>query len=59
MVRLLATNTLDHLEITKKIDTELAAKLSGSRFAVLEGDLAKLQELINNFYARLRHSKWI
>ena len=33
---IISNNTLDHLEITKKIDTELAAKLSGSRFAVLE-----------------------
>ena len=42
-------NTLDHLEITKKIDTELAAKLSGSRFAVLKGDLAKLQRSLISF----------
>ncbi len=42
-------NTLDHLKITKKIDTELAAKLSGSRFAVLKGDLAKLQRSLISF----------
>ena len=29
-------NDLDHLEITNEIDTELAAKLAGSRFAVLK-----------------------
>jgi seryl-tRNA synthetase len=46
---IISTNTLDHLEITKKIDTELAAKLSGSRFAVLEGDLAKLQRSLITF----------
>ena len=46
---IVSTNTLDHLEVTKKIDTELAAKLSGSRFAVLEGDLAKLQRSLITF----------
>ena len=46
---IISSNTLDHLEITKKIDTELAAKLSGSRFAVLEGDLAKLQRSLITF----------
>ena len=40
------SNTLDHLEITNDIDTELAAKLSGSRFAVLKGDIAKLQRAL-------------
>ena len=34
-------NDLDHLEITNEIDTELAAKLAGSRFAVLKGEIAK------------------
>ena len=43
------SNTLDHLEITKKIDTNLAAKLSGSRFAVLKGDLSKLQRSLITF----------
>ena len=38
-----STNKLDHLEITNKIDTELASKLAGSRFAVLKGDMVKLQ----------------
>jgi seryl-tRNA synthetase len=43
------SNTLDHLEITNDIDTELAAKLSGSRFAVLKGDIAKLQRALISF----------
>ena len=42
-------NTLDHLEITNHIDTELAAKLAGSRFAVLKGDIAKLQRALITF----------
>ncbi len=41
-----ATNTLDHLEIADDIDTDLAAKLAGSRFAVLKGDIAKLQRAL-------------
>ena len=45
----LSTNTLDHLDITSKIDTELAAKLSGSRFSVLKGDIAKLQRALISF----------
>ena len=43
------SNKLDHLEITPKIDTELAAKLAGSRFAVLKGGLAKLQRSLITF----------
>ena len=42
-------NTLDHLEITNHIDTDLAAKLAGSRFAVLKGDIAKLQRALITF----------
>ncbi|MFL2707738.1 MAG: serine--tRNA ligase [Gammaproteobacteria bacterium] len=42
-------NTLDHLEITGKIDTDLAAKLAGARFSVLKGDLAKLQRSLISF----------
>ena len=45
----LSTNTVDHLDITSKIDTELAAKLSGSRFSVLKGDIAKLQRALISF----------
>ena len=43
------SNQLDHLEITNKIDTELASKLAGSRFAVLKGDMVKLQRSLINF----------
>ena len=42
-------NILDHLEITSDISTELAAKLSGSRFSVLKGDIAKLQRALISF----------
>ena len=45
----LSTNVVDHLDITSKIDTELAAKLSGSRFSVLKGDIAKLQRALISF----------
>ena len=45
----LSTNRVDHLDITSKIDTELAAKLSGSRFSVLKGDIAKLQRALISF----------
>ena len=38
--------TVDHIDITKKIDTDLAAKLAGARFAVLKGSLAKLQRAL-------------
>ena len=41
--------SLDHLEITSKISTELASKLTGSRFAVLEGELAALQRALIQF----------
>ena len=43
---ILSPNTVDHLDITSKIDTDLAAKLAGSRFAVLKGDMAKLQRAL-------------
>lgn len=39
----------DHLEITTKISTEIAAKLAGSRFAVLKNELAKLQRALIHF----------
>ena len=42
-------NKKDHLEITKMIDTETAAKIAGSRFSVLKGDLAKLQRALIAF----------
>ena len=41
-----STNTIDHIDLTKKIDTDLAAKIAGSRFAVLKGSLAKLQRAL-------------
>ena len=42
-------NTKDHLEITNMIDTETASKISGSRFSVLKGDMAKLQRALISF----------
>ena len=45
----LSSNKVDHLDITSKIDTDLAAKLAGSRFAVLKGDIAKLQRALISF----------
>ena len=43
---ILSSNKVDHLDMTSKIDTDLAAKLAGSRFAVLKGDVAKLQRAL-------------
>ena len=34
---------IDHLSITNEIDTDMATKIAGPRFAVLKGDMAKLQ----------------
>ena len=39
----------DHLEITSMIDTESANLLAGSRFAVLKGEIAKLQRALIAF----------
>ena len=47
--KIISTINLDHLEITNKIDTEIASKLAGSRFAVLKGDMVKLQRSLINF----------
>ena len=44
--KITSKNTVDHIDITKKIDTDLAAKLAGARFAVLKGSLAKLQRAL-------------
>jgi seryl-tRNA synthetase len=44
--KITTTNKVDHIDLTTKIDTDLAAKLAGSRFAVLKGDLAKLQRAL-------------
>jgi len=43
---IISTNTVDHIDLTKKIDTDLAAKIAGSRFAVLRGSLARLQRAL-------------
>ena len=40
---------LDHLEITKEIDTDLASILAGSRFSVLSGKIAKLHRALIQF----------
>ena len=39
----------DHLEITSMIDTDSANILAGSRFAVLSGEIAKLQRALITF----------
>jgi len=44
-----STNTVDHIDLTKKIDTDLASKLAGARFSVLKGSLAKLQRALISF----------
>lgn len=41
-----STNTKDHIDIASNIDTDLAAKIAGARFAVIKGDLAKLQRAL-------------
>ena len=38
-----SSNSKDHTEIAEDIDSELAVKLSGTRFSVLRNDIAKLQ----------------
>ena len=48
-------NTVDHIDLTTKIDTDLAAKLAGSRFAVLKGSLAKLQRSLISFMLDTAH----
>ena len=44
-----STNKVDHIDLTEKIDTDLASKLAGARFAVLKGSLAKLQRALISF----------
>ena len=44
--KITSSNKVDHIDLTTKIDTDLAAKLAGSRFAVLKGSLAKLQRAL-------------
>ena len=52
---ILSSNTVDHIDLTKKIDTDLASKLAGSRFAVLKGSLAKLQRVLISFMLDIAH----
>jgi seryl-tRNA synthetase len=47
--KITSVNTIDHIDITKKIDTDLGAKLAGARFSVLSGDMAKLQRSLITF----------
>ena len=44
--KITSTNKVNHIDLTTMIDTDLAAKIAGSRFAVLKGDLAKLQRAL-------------
>jgi len=50
-----STNIVDHIDLTKKIDTDLAAKIAGSRFAVLKGSLAKLQRALISLMLDVAH----
>ena len=50
-----STNKIDHIDITKKIDTDLASKIAGSRFAVLKGSLAKLQRALISLMLDVAH----
>lgn len=52
---IISTNKVDHIDLTTKIDTELASKLAGSRFAVLKGSLAKLQRALITFMLDIAH----
>jgi seryl-tRNA synthetase len=52
---ILSKNTVDHIDLTKKIDTDLASKLAGARFAVLKGSLAKLQRALISFMLDIAH----
>jgi len=52
---IVSTNTVDHIDLTKKIDTDLASKLAGSRFAVLKGSIAKLQRALISFMLDIAH----
>ena len=50
-----STNKIDHIDLTDKIDTDLASKLAGSRFAVLKGSLAKLQRALISMMLDVAH----
>ena len=52
---IISSNTVDHIDLTKKIDTDLASKLAGSRFAVLKGSLAKLQRALISMMLDVAH----
>ncbi|MGB1068080.1 MAG: serine--tRNA ligase [Gammaproteobacteria bacterium] len=52
---IISINTVDHIDLTKKIDTDLASKLAGARFAVLKGSLAKLQRALISFMLDIAH----
>lgn len=39
----------EHLELTNEIDTERAAKVSGSRFAYIKGEVARLELALINY----------
>ena len=41
-----SSKKIDHLSISNEIDTDLATKLAGPRFAVLKGDMARLQRAL-------------
>ena len=50
-----STNKIDHIDLTEKIDTDLASKLAGSRFAVLKGSIAKLQRALISMMLDVAH----
>ena len=50
-----SANKVDHIDLTEKIDTDLASKLAGSRFAVLKGSLAKLQRALISMMLDVAH----
>jgi seryl-tRNA synthetase len=53
--KITSTNTVDHIDLTTKIDTDMASKLAGSRFAVLKGSLAKLHRALITFMLDIAH----
>ena len=52
---IISINKVDHIDLTKKIDTDLASKLAGARFAVLKGSLAKLQRALISLMLDIAH----
>ena len=42
-------DSIDHLDISSDVDIESAVKIAGSRFAVLNNDIAKLQRALISF----------